>query len=62
MTDHLHSLFERLKVMTNNEYVFQADNDYGYVREPKKAIQKIIDTTEISFALSLFKKSTHKYN
>lgn len=51
MADHLHSIFERRKEITFNEYVFQADNDYGYVREPKKSIQKIIDETEINFTL-----------
>jgi integrase len=51
MADHLYSIFERRKTITNNEYVFQADNDYGYIREPKKAIQTIIDTTEVSFTL-----------
>jgi len=51
MADHLHSIFERRKEITSNEYVFQAENDHGYVREPKKAIQKIIDTTETSFTL-----------
>ncbi len=51
MADHLHSIFESRKEMTSNEYVFQADNDYGYVREPKKAIQKIIDETTVIFTL-----------
>lgn len=37
--------------MTCNEYVLQADNLYGHTGKPKKAIQKIIDKTEVSFTL-----------
>jgi len=32
-------------------FVFYADNDYGYIREPKKVIKKVIEKTGISFSL-----------
>ncbi|KJZ11958.1 hypothetical protein TW85_16430 [Marinomonas sp. S3726] len=51
ISDHLLSIFKRRQAETNNEYVFQADNEHGYIREPKKCIARIVNETGIQFTL-----------
>lgn len=49
--DYVLELFKRRQQRTTNGYVFQADNSYGYVREPRKCILEIIKTSGIDFEL-----------
>jgi integrase len=49
--DHLMTIFSRRRAVSTNEYVFQADNEHGYVREPKDRIQEIVELTGIKFTL-----------
>lgn len=51
MSSHLLSIFKRREQLTDNDYVFQADNDHGYIREPKKVIKKINEISGIDFTL-----------
>jgi integrase len=51
ISDYLLSIFKRRLAETNNEYVFQADNEHGYIREPKKCIARIVNETGIQFTL-----------
>ncbi|MBJ7556995.1 tyrosine-type recombinase/integrase [Marinomonas spartinae] len=51
MSNHLLTIFQRRREHTDNDYVFQAENDYGYIREPKKVIQKIEKQSEVNFTL-----------
>ena len=51
MSNHLLNIFLQRKQCTDNNYVFQAENDHGYIREPKKVIQKIAERSGINFTL-----------
>jgi integrase len=44
-------LHRRYNAKNNSPYVFNADNDFGVVREPKKVIQRVIDETGIEFTM-----------
>jgi integrase len=48
---HLETIFERRRWATTNNYVFQADNEHGYVREPRKCIDKICEIAGVDFNL-----------
>ncbi|ELI5413960.1 site-specific integrase [Vibrio parahaemolyticus] len=49
--DHLLTILERRRDVTSNNYVFQADNEHGYIREPRKCIEKICEVSGIEFGL-----------
>lgn len=51
ISDHLLTIFQRRRAVTNGAFVFQADNEYGYVREPKKIINKLEEESGIKFTL-----------
>lgn len=52
ITDHVYSLLERRQSQRDGlGFVFNADNEHGVIREPKKIIEKIRDTTGIEFTL-----------
>lgn len=48
---HVENILERRKKATTNNFVFQADNQHGYVREPKKSIDKICKLAGVDFNL-----------
>ena len=48
---HLETIFERRQKSTTNEFVFQADNEHGYVREPRKCVDKICEIAGVDFNL-----------
>ncbi|GGY61461.1 integrase [Cellvibrio zantedeschiae] len=49
--DHLLTIFERRRKQTDGAFVFQANNEHGYVREPKKIIAKLVEESGIPFTL-----------
>jgi len=52
ISPYLMKLFERRKLnCEGHEFVFYADNDKGYVVEPKKVIKKIADRAKYNFTL-----------
>lgn len=51
MSDYVYSVFQRRQVETTNDYVFQAENEHGYIREPKKCIAILVEATGIQFTL-----------
>lgn len=51
LTDHLLTILERRRLASTNDYVFQADNEYGYIREPRKCIDKICGACKFEFNL-----------
>ena len=51
ISDYCLSIFERRFKYKNNAYVFNTNNAYGYVREPKKNIKKIIELAGFYFMI-----------
>ncbi|MFA3790852.1 tyrosine-type recombinase/integrase [Aliiglaciecola sp. SL4] len=49
ISDHLMVILQRRRKVTDNNYVFQADNEHGYVREPRKCIDKICELAGLDF-------------
>ena len=50
--NYAYTILERRQSLTSNNFVFQADNIHGYIREPKKSVKKIIDASGISFMIN----------
>lgn len=48
---HLENILNKRAKATNNNFVFQADNEHGYVREPRKCIDKICELAGVEFNL-----------
>lgn len=51
ISDHLYTIFERRRCAATSHYVFEAENSWGYIREPKKHIAQLIEVTGIKFTL-----------
>jgi len=51
ISNHLFSIFERRRKLTDNNYVFQADNEHGYLREPKKKIKELTEIIGVDFCM-----------
>lgn len=52
ISNYLHSIFNRRKEQrTASRFVFNADNEFGKIKEPKKVIKFISDKAEIDFTL-----------
>ena len=48
---HLEVILHRRLKTTNSNFVFQADNEHGYVREPRKCIDKICELAGVEYNL-----------
>jgi integrase len=48
---HLMMILERRRQATSNNFVFQADNEHGYIREPRKSIARICEISNVDFNL-----------
>lgn len=51
LSDFLHDLLARRKVIAINDYVFPANSKTGYINDPRKAMRKVIETSGIEFTL-----------
>jgi len=51
MSDFIHEIFLRRETMRNGNYVFPANSNLGYIVEPRKAMQKIIDHSAVEFTV-----------
>jgi len=52
LTDFISSLLESRKTATDSEYVFAGDGKAGYLIEPRRQVQKVIEISGVSFTLS----------
>lgn len=52
VSNYAYTILERRQSLASNNFVFQADNIHGYIREPKKSVKKIIDASGISFMIN----------
>lgn len=52
ISNYIHSIFKRRDERRNNSiFVFNADNEFGQIKEPKKIIKCIAEKSEIDFTL-----------
>jgi len=52
ISSYIHSIFKRRKEQrTASRFVFNADNEFGQIKEPKKVIKLIAEKAEINFTL-----------
>jgi integrase len=51
LTDFITSLLENRKAATDSEYVFAGDGKAGYLIEPRRQVQKVIELSGVSFTL-----------
>ena len=51
LTDFISSLLESRKAATDSEYVFAGDGKAGYLIEPRRQVQKVIELSGVSFTL-----------
>lgn len=51
ITDFIFNLLESRKAMTNSEYVFVGAGKLGYLIEPRHQVQKVIQSSGVSFTL-----------
>lgn len=52
ISNYIHSIFKRRNERRNNSrFVFNADNEFGQIKEPKKVIKCIAEKAEIDFTL-----------
>ena len=51
LTDFVFDLLQSRKATTDSEYVFAGDGKAGYLIEPRRQVQKVIQLSEVSFTL-----------
>ena len=51
LTDFIYNLLENRKAAANSDYVFAGDGKSGYLIEPRRQVQKVIQLSEVSFTL-----------
>ncbi len=51
LTGFISNLLESRKAATNSEYVFAGDGKAGYLIEPRRQVQKVIESSGVSFTL-----------
>ncbi|MBY0498509.1 MAG: integrase family protein [Nitrosomonas sp.] len=51
LTDYIYELLENRKAVTNSDYVFAGDGKSGYLIEPRRQVQKVIQSSGVSFTL-----------
>jgi len=51
LTDFVFDLLQSRKAVTDSEYVFAGDGKKGYLIEPRRQVQKVIQLSEVSFTL-----------
>ncbi|SFF21636.1 tyrosine-type recombinase/integrase [Nitrosomonas sp. Nm166] len=47
LTDFIYDLLENRKTVTNSEYVFAGDGKSGYLIEPRRQVQKVIQSSGV---------------
>ena len=51
LTDFIYELLENRRTVTNSDYVFAGDGKSGYLIEPRRQVQKVIQSSGVSFTL-----------
>lgn len=51
LTDYIYELLENRKAVTNSDYVFAGDGKSGYLIEPRRQVQKVIQSSGVLFTL-----------
>jgi len=51
LTDFIYELLENRKAVANSDYVFAGDGKSGYLIEPRRQVQQVIQLSEVSFTL-----------
>ncbi|MHA3148267.1 hypothetical protein ACX1ED_12060 [Legionella pneumophila] len=51
MSDFVYVLMERRSRNKTSEFVFQAESKTGYIYEPKKAVNRVVESSGVTYTL-----------